>query len=346
MTLAVLAVVLVGYLVLPFAGTLLMAAVFASTFSQTFERLARGLKGRRNLAGGLVVVGVIMIIVLPVVFTTLAAAQQAQDVFSSVRTTFQSKGIKGVIEELPPALQGLVNAGIEHLPRGEQQLEELIRSATARILGGVQYFFLTTGSLLFHVAMMLVAFFFMLVDGPMFVGWLIEVSPLAHNHMGDMLSDFKNVSAAVLVGSVGTAAVQTVIAFFGFLMAGLTHPLWLSAATFVCAFIPLVGAGAVVVAAGVIQFFTDHNGTALFLVIWGLGVVATIDNFVKPRLMRGRMEVNSGIIFFALLGGVSAFGPVGLVAGPLIVAFFLAVVRMCRKELQSLETLEHETTES
>ena len=50
-------------------------------------------------------------------------------------------------------------------------------------------------------------------------------------------------------------------------------------------------------------------------------------------LMRGKLEVNTGVTFFALLGGVAAFGPVGLLAGPLIVAFFLAVVRMCQKEL-------------
>jgi predicted PurR-regulated permease PerM len=53
---------------------------------------------------------------------------------------------------------------------------------------------------------------------------------------------------------------------------------------------------------------------------------------VKPLLMRGRMEVHGGLIFFALLGGMATFGPVGLVAGPLILSFFLAVVRMCRTE--------------
>ena len=104
-------------------------------------------------------------------------------------------------------------------------------------------------------------------------------------------------------------------------------------ATFIGAFIPVVGAGAVVIVSAAVLFLTGHSTSALFLALWGVAVVSSIDNFVKPLLMRGKLEVNTGVTFFALLGGVATFGPVGLLVGPLIVAFFLAVVRMCQKEL-------------
>ena len=64
-------------------------------------------------------------------------------------------------------------------------------------------------------------------------------------------------------------------------------------------------------------------------------MVGFTDNVVKPLLMRGRMEVHGAVIFFALLGGLAMFGPVGLIAGPLILSFFLAVVRMCRHEVEA-----------
>ena len=344
--LATLAVLLVGYLLSPFAEALLMAAVLASTLSRPFERLAGRLKGRRNLAATLVLAGVILTVVLPVATVTLVAAQQAEETFSSMRNTFQSSGLKGVIAELPPPLPTLAREIVERLPQGDRQLEELVKTSTTRILGGAGHFFVATGGILVQIAMMLVAFFFLLVDGPAFVRWMIEVSPLSNHYMRDILSDFHDVSVAVLVGSVGTALVQTVVALVGFVLAGAPHSLLLSAATFIGAFIPVVGAGSVVVAAALMVFFSGHNGAALFLVLWGLGVVSTIDNFVKPYLMRGRMEINAGVILFALLGGATAFGPIGLLAGPLIVAFFLAVVRMCQKELQSVESLEPETRES
>ena len=102
--------------------------------------------------------------------------------------------------------------------------------------------------------------------------------------------------------------------------------------TFVVAFIPVAGAASVVFVGAGLLFFTGHSEAALGLALWGIFVVSTVDNLVKPWLLKGRMEVDGGLIFFALLGGMATFGPVGLVAGPLILSFFLAVVRLVRQE--------------
>lgn len=331
--LAILAVALVLYVASPFAGPLLFAAVLAGAMSPLYERLASTLGQRRTIAGALFVTGVVFVVLLPIAGLIFAVAQQADDAFGPMRATFQQRGIDGVIEDLPEPLPVIAREVMARLPRGQQQIEELVKSLTGRVLGGVGYVFVTTGGIVFNLGMMLVAFFFLLVDGPMFVRWIIHASPLTDEQMKELLDDFRDVSIAVLVGSVGTALVQTLVATLGFWIAGAKHALLLAAATFIGAFIPVVGAGSVVVASAVILFFTGHSGAALFLGIWGIGVVSSIDNVVKPLLMRGRLEINTGITFFALLGGAATFGPVGLLAGPLIVAFFLAVVRMCQKEL-------------
>lgn len=335
--LAALAVLLAIYVASPFAEALLTAAVLAAAFSPWFERLATRLGQRRSLAGAFFVTAVVFALVLPLVGIILAVAEQADDAFQPMRVTFQEKGLNGVVDGLPPPLPGLAREVMKRLPRGGQQLEELVRSLTGKVLGGVGYVFLATGSLVFQIAMMLVGFFFLLVDGPVLVKWMTRVSPLTADQMKELLGDFRDVSVAVLVGSVGTALVQTLVALVGYWLAGAPHSLLLSAATFIGAFIPVVGAGTIVVATSVILFFTGHSTAALFLAIWGIGVVSSIDNFVKPYLMRGRMEVNTGVIFFALLGGIATFGPVGLLAGPLVAAFFLAVVRICMKELGEVE---------
>jgi len=76
---------------------------------------------------------------------------------------------------------------------------------------------------------------------------------------------------------------------------------------------------------------TGHPTAGALLALWGVVVVGFIDNLVKPLLMKGRMEIHGGLIFFALVGGLGAFGPVGLVAGPLVLSFFLAVVGVSRR---------------
>lgn len=344
--LAVLAVGLVVYVALPFAEALLMAAVLASAFSPWYEGLARRLKNQRAMAAVLVVTAVVFALVLPLAGVALAVAQQADDAFRPIRTTFQAEGLNGVLDDLPAPLPKLARQAIDYLPRGEQQVEELLRSLTGKVLGSAGYLFLATGSIVFQLSMMLVAFFFLLADGPSLVAWIKKVSPLTGDQMGDLLRDFRDVSVAVLVGSVGTALAQTLVALLGYWMAGAPHALLLAAATFVGAFIPVVGAGTVSVLAAALLFFSGKSGAALFLAIWGLGVVSMIDNLVKPYLVRGRMEVNTGVILFALLGGVATFGPIGLVAGPLAVSFLLAVIRMCQKELQSVVIPKPDTPEA
>jgi predicted PurR-regulated permease PerM len=185
----------------------------------------------------------------------------------------------------------------------------------------------TTGAL-FQVGLMVVAFYFLLLDGPALVRWLTRALPLDDGQVLSMLTDFRNVSVAVLVSSVATAGVQTLAAFAGYVVAGVPQPLFFAAVTFVVAFIPVLGAATVVVALSGLLYLTGHPTAALLLALWGVLVVGFLDNLVKPFLMRDRMEVHGALIFFALIGGLAAFGPAGLVAGPLVLSFFMAVVRL------------------
>ena len=337
MGLALLAIVLLAYVAWPFAEALLLAGMLASALFPLFRRFSKRLKGRRVLAGVLFVLGVVVTLVLPVVGVILAVAQQADDAFQPLKATFQEKGLNGLVDGLPQPLPGYAREVIKRLPRGEKQVEELVKAGTGRVLGAAGYLFLAGGSILFQTVMMLVALFFLLVDGPALIQWIEDVSPLTDTQTRALLSDFRDVSVAALAGSVGTALAQTAVALIGYWLAGASPYLLWSAATFIGAFIPVIGAGAIVVAASLMLLLTGHSGAALFLVIWGVAVVGTIDNFVKPYLMRGRMEINTGVILFALLGGVAVFGPIGILAGPLVISFFLAVVRMCQKELQTVK---------
>jgi predicted PurR-regulated permease PerM len=83
-----------------------------------------------------------------------------------------------------------------------------------------------------------------------------------------------------------------------------------------------------------IVFARGHSYMALFLVIWGLGVVGLVDNLVKPLLIKSGVKISGAIVFFALVGGLSAFGTPGLFIGPLVVAFFLALLRIYRRDFK------------
>jgi predicted PurR-regulated permease PerM len=328
----VLAVVLLGALVRPFASALLMAAVLAAALSPAHEGVAVRLRSRRSLAAALVTAAIAFALVLPVVGLALAVANDTTEAATHVAETLQKDGVSGLIAEMPPPLRNAAHRIIDRVPHGEKQISDYAASHTGKLVQAVGGMIVVSGGILFQTVLMLAAFYFFLLDGEGLVRWLTEVGPLKEVQMTEMLSDFRDVSVAVMVSTVATAALQAIVALAGFLVTRTPQPLIFAVLTFVAAFIPLVGATSVVVAGVVLLFATGHVRAGLALCAFVV-LVSLVDHTVKPYLMKGRMAVHGGVAFFSLLGGVAAFGPVGILMGPLVVAFFLAAVRMCRKEL-------------
>jgi predicted PurR-regulated permease PerM len=192
---------------------------------------------------------------------------------------------------------------------------------------------IATGSLVFDLVMMLIALYFLLVSGKDLVAWLDSVSPLRPGQTRELYAEFKKVSYAVIVATVATAAVQAVVALVGYLIARMPHPVFFATLTFFIAMIPAIGAAGVCLFAALILLATGHPYASLFLALWGVLVVGLIDNVVKPFIIKGELEMGGAVVFFALIGGIAAFGMVGLLIGPLAVATFLTLLRMYRRDV-------------
>ena len=331
--LIVVGMLLMGSLVYPFASALLFAAVLAGAFYPMFERLAARLGHRPTVAAGLLTCLVGGLIATPALWLGVTVFGEVLTAAASVAKALRGGGgVPELVRLLPPSIQVKVRGAINSLPGGNEQIESLADNrsgdAAAAVTAGVR----AAATLLINFSLMLVAMFFLLLDGKRMVQWIATVAPLPEQQILDICTDFRSVSVAVLLSSLGTAGVQSLAALAGYLVAGLPQPAFFTFVTFVVAFIPVAGAASVVFVGAGLLFFTGHSEAALGLALWGIFVVSTVDNLVKPWLLKGRMEVDGGLIFFALLGGMATFGPVGLVAGPLILSFFLAVVRLVRQE--------------
>ena len=133
-------------------------------------------------------------------------------------------------------------------------------------------------------------------------------------------------SRSVLSSLVLTALVQGGTATVGYLIARVPHSVFFGLLTFLGAFIPSVGTTIVALPVALMMLALGHPWAALFLAIWALLVVGLIDNVVKPLLIKGGVQLDAAVLFFALIGGLALFGAAGLVVGPLAVVFFVAVV--------------------
>jgi predicted PurR-regulated permease PerM len=180
--------------------------------------------------------------------------------------------------------------------------------------------------------MMLIALFFLLVSGGDLVRWIDDISPLKRGQTRELLAEFRKVSYSVLVSTLLTAGLQTLVALAGYLIAGVPRIAFFTGLTFFIALVPAIGAAVVCLIAALVLLVTGHPYMALFLAVWGVGVVGLIDNVAKPYLIKGDVELHGAVVFFALIGGIAAFGMIGLLVGPLAVALLLALLRMYKRD--------------
>jgi len=334
--LAASAAILLWLIVWPFWKAIFLAAVLAAALHPLYDRLSERLGGRRQTTAWLMTTAVVLILVVPTFFLTFAVAREVVNGAKYVRETMRSEGVAGLVNDLPPPVRSMARRVLDQIPQEEEeQISGLQGTQAARAVGGVLY---ATSSALIQAGMMLIAFFFLLTDGPRLVSWIADNAPLPASHTRGLLTEFRQVSVSVMVSSAATAAVQALAALVGYLIAGAPHALFFTLVTFLMAFVPAIGGGGTCVAVALLVFLGGKPGAALFLAAWGVIVVGLSDNALKPLLMRNEVRLHGALIFFALLGGLTYFGGVGLVAGPLILVFFLAVVKMCRQQYQEPAT--------
>lgn len=338
--LLLLALALTFTVLLPFGAGLVFAAVLAATLHPLHLWLTRRLGRRPTLSASLLCVGVLLLILLPIGGLVAFVVTEVIKGTNFVIETVQSEGMTALIDKLPGPLRDLTKQAITLLVPDPENLDaELKRRAgehggqVARI---VSQLLAATGGAVVQTSLSLVALFLFLVDGKDLVAWLEDNSPLLPGQLKELLREFRKVSTSVLVSSLVTAGVQAAIAQAGYLFVGIPRPFFFGIMTFFIAFIPAVGAGGATMTIALLLLATGRPWAALFMAIW-TAPVGLVDNLVKPLLVKRGMHMHGGIVFFALLGGLTAFGLVGLLLGPLFVTFLVATVRIYKRDFAKPE---------
>ncbi len=191
--------------------------------------------------------------------------------------------------------------------------------------------------LIIGLVVMTVALFYFLADGGRILAAAMRLIPLDARYQWQLLEEFEEVSRAVVSSTLLAAIVQAVLAGFGFYIAGLKGVFLLTLLTFFGALVPFVGAAAVWGTASLyLLFFVKDTWSAAGLALWGLCVVSTIDNIIKPIVLHGQSKLHPLLALLSVLGGVGALGPIGIFVGPIAVAFLQAALTMLQTELDSL----------
>lgn len=323
---------LVGLSAWPIAQALLLAAVLAVALAPLQRRLTRWLRGRPQAAASILVVGVLVLVIGPLLALSAVAVREGADGVRFVIETVRSEGTSGLLQRLPQPLDEYAARALASLGDLSTTLESQVKEQGPKAATAVGAALVATGALLFQLAMMVIALFFLLVSGRELVAWIDGASPLRRGQTRELLEDCRKVSYSVFYSTLVTAGVQTLAALVGYLIAGVPHAMFFTGVTFFFALIPAIGAAAVCVGAALLLLATGHPYMAGFLGLWGVTVVALIDNIAKPFLIKDDLEMHGAVVFFALVGGIAAFGMIGLLVGPLAVAMTLTLLQMYRRD--------------
>ncbi|ATB31689.1 AI-2E family transporter [Melittangium boletus] len=334
--LILLSLALVFLVAYPFFEAFFLAAVLAGAFQGLHNWLTRHFRGRRGLASGVICAGIILALLAPITAITAFIVTEITQGVEFVSNVVNQKGLEGLLNYVPGMLRGPAERLMQSLQSGSASVWQTIQShvssqgtTAAQTVGGMV---MATGTVALQATMMMIALYFLLVDGGRLVGWIEQVSPLRRGQTTELLNEFRTVTKSVLTSSVLTAGVQALAAMVGYFIARVPAPLFFTAVTFVFALIPAIGGAAVCIVAALLLLATGHTGFAIFLAAWGIIVVGLSDNVVKPILAKRGMNMHGALVFFSLLGGLAMFGAIGLLLGPLILAFFLAVVRIYERD--------------
>ncbi len=272
----------------------------------------------------------------------VADTEQQQEVLANARENFQL-ALKRFVDFKTTLLGGPVRAWFTELANPDEQE---VRTYFESVGNWVQSKLLSYGSattqfvirFAFGLVIMSLAMFAFFLDGPGMLAGLKQLSPLDDAYEDELISEFQNVSRAVVLATLFSAIAQGLLGAIGYYLAGLEPVVLLMLLTATLALVPFVGAAAVWVPCSLYLVFVDGRlGAGIFLAVYGALIISMADNVIKPLVLHGQSNLHPLLALLSVLGGVAALGPVGILVGPMVVAFLETLLRILQRELSEME---------
>ncbi|NNM60647.1 MAG: AI-2E family transporter [Steroidobacteraceae bacterium] len=330
LTLAALLAVGVWRILSPFAVPMGWAAVLAFLLFPVNLRLRHRFGRRPGIAAGTLTVLAPVVVLLPLSALSIEFVAQISGLLHRLQAAAPSYKLlsSGDLHQFPWAAR-IYQWFLAHAFLSTDEARTWMISGTretlqrAAGLGGS--FFLGALSSIAGVALMLVLLFFFLRDGDALIRRARSWIPLDEAHKERLFERLSDVTRAIVYGTTMTALVQGLLLGIGFTIAGLASPVVFGVAGALVAMLPLGGTALVWVPATLWLFADGRWGFGIFMTVWGI-ILSGIDNFLKPMLISGRAPVSALVVFIGVLGGISAFGAIGIVAGPIILSLVLSLI--------------------
>ena len=308
-----------------FLMAIFMAGLFAAMVSPIYDWLTEKLNGRENLASILTVVSIVLLVLIPLIALITVIIAQAISVGQSV-----TPWVQGFIDE-PTAATAL----LEKMPYYENILPyrdiiiekagELVGAVSSFLINSLSSFTKLTMSVVFSSIIMLYVMFYFLTMGDVLLEKILFFLPLNDHDEQRLLVRFTSVTRATIKGTLIIGMMQGTICGMAFAIASIEGPVFWGSVMAVMSVVPAFGTAIIWLPALIILALTgDFSGVIILGVLCG-AVAGNLDNIVRPRLVGKDTEMHDLFVLFGTLGGITMFGLLGIIIGPIIAALFITI---------------------
>lgn len=324
----------VGWVMIPFVPAVLWAAVLSVLTYPIYERFRRK-SYSPTISALLTTVGTILIIGLPLMLVALGLWVQlngkVQEFKNSAPAGQNAFSMDYLAQEADKSLKPLFERFSKDfsLTQYWKENEKEIKKNISQPLGNL------AGKTAFGVLTLVIAFltmFFMIRDANGLRDPVLDLLPFNRDRGKLLLTRLADTIRAVFVGVVLVSVIQGTIGGIAYLCLGIDNALMWGVATIILCMIPLVGSPIVYVPLSLLLFAQGKSTEGIILLVVGFGIISNVDNVLRPFVIGARVNLHPIGIFFSLLGGVLAFGPIGIMAGPLLLQTVLTISEFVRED--------------
>lgn len=331
--------ILFFYMMAPFLIPILLGAVLAILTHPIYDKLR--VKIPKSLSAFLVTIGLTLGIILPLCFVVYTASHFIVQQVGRFRL-MKGESAMNPLSSLHPLVEALI-AGIRKLiPMDSewirtQSLEILealagkLSVAAGAAIGGMP-------SLLLSFSVVILSFYFFLMDGPKFLKFLVGLSPLNLERTFQLYDSFEQSCRGVVLSLMVSASIQGLLMTLIFLIVGLPNALLVGLVTVVAGMIPVVGSAPIWMAATVYLFLLGNVGLGIVMLVGGI-LISTSDNIVRPLIMKEHSEMHPLLALVSVFGALNLVGAMGIFLGPIIAAVFVAFLKILTLEVRKENTL-------
>lgn len=264
----------------------------------------------KNLSAGIVTFCLLLIIIVPLIFASNTLLNEAVNIYNSAH-------IENLQETIQTQLHIEISAGVQ------SYIDSITKNAAAYIFTQISSFVFSLPNLIIDLFIMLGLVFYGLRDGEKLLAYFNSIIPIEEDYKRRFHKRLTTTLQALFYGNVAVAFLAAIAATIGFYFIGVSSPILLGFLVGITALLPWVGAAAVWAPLTIITYAQGNTGQATAIALFGFIVLSIfIDTFLRAKLMGLRANIHPVVMLIGVLGGLAAFGFIGMIIGPLVLSIF------------------------